>query len=299
MAEIAAALQAPDADAVALFTEGVRLAGFVVWSEERAVLAEPIGAPRLRLAVTDAEIRGYCALFRRGDLVARDDLFAALDVAWTRLELAGLTTGAALAWLRNGADAANPSVRALHFFLDALGRARAGGDGAIDGEQDVRLDPLQALLLLRVLTEEVLVPVRRHLARIGEVPAGQPKKGPAPATSPAFEDMPGWAEDGFVGVVTNLQDEIVGRLGKWGAKYSNATAELNAIATIAKFILTYTYLESELRVEAPGEPLVRRKDTQTGERRTLVARFWINGSKVTDFLKEHRLLATVAGLVFP
>lgn len=299
LSTIAAELQQPKADAVALFTEAVRLAGFAVWSEDRAVLAEPTGAPRLRLAVTDAEIRGYCELFRAGHVVQRDDLLAALDTLCASMGLPGVLDAPTRAWLLQGADAADPSARALHLLLDSLGRARAGGAGAITSEPDVALDPLQALLLLRMLSEQVVTPVRRLVAAANAGAADRPKKGPMADDDDdvfALEDLPGWAEDGFVGAVTNVVDNVVKSFGERGVKASDRLGAANAMLSIAKFVLTYTYLRSEIRVEPPGEPLVRRKDTEPGERRTLTARFWIDGSKVTDFLKENRKLVALTGL---
>lgn len=291
--EIAGQLQDPQSDAVALFTEAARLAGFVLWNEDRVELAAPTGEPRLFLAVTDAEIRDSCELFRAGNMVARDDLLAGVDGLYTTIGIPGAVAPHALAFFRDGGGAANPSARALHFLLDALGKKR-GGSG-LDDAADFDLDPLQSLLVLRVLTEDIGVPLRRHLAAGATV--GEPKKGPYGSDdAPALADAPGWAEDAYVGGITGLFGEVVEGIGKFGSSIKEGAGKANAIATIAKFVTTYTFLKGETRVEAPGQPLVRTKDTSPGERRTLVAHFWIDGSKVTDWLKEHRQLTALAGL---
>ena len=308
LAVITRLLQDPGTDAVALVTEAVRLVGFAVWDENRAVLAEPLGTPRLCLAITDTEIRDYTRMFRDGSTVARDDLIGGVDVLYKSLGAPGSVAPFVLAWLRDGGSSGNPSVRALTGLLHDLGLHRAGAAGRIDREGDVELDPIQALLIVRVLTEDLGVPLRRAIAR-GEFggPAKEAGKDAIPSAPPrgphlaAMEPAPdaetvGWAEDAYVGGVTGLFGEVVGNLGKWGKGISDAAGKANAIASIAKFLATYTFLKGELRVEDPGQPLIRTKDRDPGQQRTLVARFFIDGTRVTDWLKEHRQLVALAGL---
>ena len=42
--------------------------------------------------------------------------------------------------------------------------------------------------------------------------------------------------------------------------WAEGAGKANAILSIVKFIATYTFLEGEIRVEAPGQPLVRTKN---------------------------------------
>jgi len=51
--------------------------------------------------------------------------------------------------------------------------------------------------------------------------------------------------------------------GKW----AEGAGKANAILSIVKFIATYTFLEGEIRVEAPGQPLVRTKNHDQGQER--------------------------------
>lgn len=289
LSEIARQLQDPAQDGVALATEAARLCGFVIWNEQRQVLAEPTGAPRLYLAVTAVELRDVVAMLRAGHAVARDDLLAGLDVLYRSLGLEGSLVPTSQAWLRNGTDNANPSARALASFLNDLAVQRSG---RIDGAEDFDLDPLQALLVLRVLTEEVLAPVRGALAR-GEL--GERPKGPSPFAE-AAEEAPGWAEDAFVGGIAGLAGEVIGGIGKLGKGLKDAAGKANAIASVAKFVLTYTFLKGRVWDDDPDNPLIRTKTRDPGQQCTMFAAFWIDGTRVTDWLKEHRTMASLAGL---
>jgi hypothetical protein len=300
LAEIATALQDPESDAVALATEAVRLAGFVIWDEDRKPLAEPLGLPRANLAITDVELREYTTMFREGHTVMRDDLIGAVDVLYHSLGAEGSTAPFVFDWLRTGTNTSNPSARALMMFLRFLGDARAGAAGRFEGEADIALDPLQALLILRVVTEDIGTPLRRAIARgeIGPTVGGADKEETprGPFLEPEFADAPGWAEDAYVSGYTGLFGEVVQGIGKWGKGVSDGIGKANALASIAKFIATYAFLRGEVLVEGRGQPLVRTKDSDAGEQRTLVARFWIDGSRVTDWMKDHRQVVAIAGL---
>ncbi len=300
---LAAQLADEGQDAVPLLTEAARLCGFVIWTEQRKPIAEPLGSPRLGLALTDTEIRDYCLMYRTGHRVRLGDLIAGLDVLYHLIVAKGSIEPHVADWLQTGQAADNPSVRALTTFIGALARNHERPlDVTFDA--DTLLDPIQALLIVRVVTEEMGVPYRRALKKLS-----RPQSRSEPRTrfmlaaytpEAAVTEMPGSAEDAFAGGITNLINVVETELARRGAsvleKVAEGTSHVNAIATVAKFIATYTMLKGELRVEDPGQPLVRTKDTTPGEQRTLVARFYIDGTRVTDWLKEHRMLATAAGL---
>lgn len=295
---IVAELPVAGGAAEALATEAARLCGFVVWSEAREVVAEPLSTPRLHLAVTPAELRGAVAMMQAGHRVARDDLLAGVDVLHRSLDLPGSATPAARKWLRDGVNSANPAARALSLFLDDLGRRRGQQLG---GDADCELDPLQALLIVRVLSEDLATPLRQAIRRGefgAEPPAerGRAPKGPALGDEPRFADAPGWAEDAYVGGVTGLFGEVVEGLGKAGKRYGDAVDKVNAIATIGKFLLTYTFLKGEVWDDDPDNPLIRTKDTDAGARCRLYASFTIDGTRVTDWLKDNRQMLALAGL---
>lgn len=297
LAAIAATLQDPATDGPALATEAARLCGFVIWNENREVQAEPLVQPRLHLALTTAELRSAVELLRAGHRVARDDLFAGVDVLYASLGLPGSAVPPAKAWLQFGEGTDHKSARALWSFLDYLGVQHGA---RIGGADDFELDPLQALLVLRVLSEDIATPLRQALRR-GEIGSGAPgdrgdkPKGPW-AVDANFADPPGWAEDAYVGGVTGLFGEVVEGLGKVGKGITDGVGKANAIATIGKFVLTYTFLKGRVWDDDPDNPLVRTKTRDPGERCTLYAAFWIDGSKVTDWLKDHRQTLALAGL---
>lgn len=300
LAAIAVELQDPAVDGVSLLTEAVRACGFVVWDENRSVLAEPTGAPRLFLALTDAEIRGAVEMFRAGQTVARDDLLAGIDVLYRTIGTDKSVAPHALAWFRDGFDTGNASVRALACFLGDLGAHRGQ---RLDHADGCVLDAIQALCVLRVLTEDIGTPLRRAIARGelddgGTAPGTEPgrRRGPFAEPGAPAADGPGWAEDAYVGGITGLFAEAVGEVTKFRKAIKDGTGKANAIATIAKFVLTYTFLKGRVWDDDPDNPLIRTKDTDPGAQCTLYAAFWIDGTRVTDWLKDHRLLAATAGL---
>ncbi len=319
IAAIAAELRSEAADGAALFTEAARLCGFTIWSEDRRPLAEPLAPTRLHLALTDAEIRAFVRMDRDGHSVALSDLLAAIDVLWRGMGVEASCEPFVTPWRQKAFRAGAPATRGLFALLQALG-AQRGEHGCIDRDGDVELDPLQALLLTRVLTEDILLPLRRVLETTPADGGRERPRGPAPAdesTAPTDGtgslDWPGWAEDGFVGTVTSIVgkgieniDSISKTAGEWakkvggGEKLAKGVGYANAVSAVVKCIATYTFLVGEVRVDAPGQPLVRTKagpaESDAGEQRTLVARFWIDGTRVTDWMKENRPLVALAGL---
>ncbi|MCB9891461.1 MAG: hypothetical protein H6833_07430 [Planctomycetes bacterium] len=308
LATIATELQDPASDAPSLTTEAARLCGFAIWNEDREVIAEPLGSPRLGLALTDVEIRAYARLFREGDSVALDDFVAALDILAKDLVETSIRTHVDRL-LRDGWNTSHASVRALASFLEALSNQRVETNARLDATQGVRLDPIQVLFLLRIVTEDLGVPLRRAIANTSKAPPAGPGKhdeefeyallpnaAPSSGATPREDPAPGWAEDAYVGGITGIFGEVANRLGQTGQNVSSWIGKANALASIAKFLSTYTFLTCELGVDAPGQPLVRTKTTDAGEPRTIFARFVIDGTRVTDWMKENRKLVALAGL---
>ncbi len=289
LSEIARLLQDPKEDTVALLTEAARLCGFAIWTEDRAKIADPSGAPRLKLAVTDAEIREYAEMFRTGDSVVLKDLIAMVDVVYAGIGSKPSCGPMIMEWLQNGGRSENPSVRALTSFLQSLGAYRGGGSASLFKTGNESLDPIQSLLILRVVTEEIGEALRKALAK--EKPP--PRSASFNHTQQAGE-APGWAEDAFAGGITGLWDHLTPGTGL--EAYGEKVGKANAILSIIKFIATYVFLKGDVRVEAPGQPLIRTMDFHAGEVRKVVARFWIDGMKVTDWMKDHRVLVALAGL---
>lgn len=279
LTQIAQTLKDKKSDSVSLLTEAVRLCGFSVWNEDRARLHEPTSTP-LHLAVTDKEIEGYVELFRRGDRVAAADVADSLDPIYRSVRgTKGLQTHLQQV-LWNNTFSPKEGPKLLSIFIQELGRTHEVATDTPAGLNS-HLDPIQALLVLRVLTEELRVPIMRHNAKFPEVFASEDEEV-------VQDEAPGWAEDAFAGGITGLFDEVVGRLGETGGKITGAVGKANALAAVSKFLLTYKFLRGELTLEGKGQPLIRTKDFDAGDERTTVARFYIDGTAATDWIKENR-----------
>lgn len=296
LSSIAGELQDRKSDAVALTTEAARLCGFAIWKEDRTKVADPTGSPALHLAVTDTEIEEYTSMFRTGHSVALSDMIGAIDVLGKSIGVKRSCEPFVMGWLQSGDRSDNASVRALVCFLQDLGSLRSGGAAGVFANGNVRLDPIQSLFILRVLTEDIGVPVRRALAK------HKPSTLLA-STSPIPEpkvELAGWAEDLYTGVIVEHYESVVEamELGEEAtATYMEQVGRANAIASLAKFVATYTYLKGDIGVEGRGQPLVRNWDGDEGEERTVVAHFYIDAPRAMNWLKEHRiLLAQFLGL---
>jgi len=290
LSEIAHLLQDPKSDAVALLTEAARLCGFAIWTEDRQVLAEPVGEPRLKLALTDVEIREYSEMFRSRNSVALNDLVAMLDVAYVGAGTEPSCGPLILEWLENGGRSGNRSVRALTSFIQYLGAFRGGGSASVFQTGRETLDPIQALLILRVASEEIGVGLRNASA----------KKKPtlllaSYGSSRQAEEASGSSESGFGGVAGLLNTLGQTRVNVEPEKDNTAMA--SALLSITKFIATYALLKSEIRVEAPGQPLVRTTSADhAGQTRKVIAKFWIDGVKASAWMKAHPKLVAASGL---
>lgn len=280
LTEIAQALKDKKSDGVSLLTEAVRLCGFSIWNEDRTRLQEPTTTPPLNLAITDKEIAGYVELFRRGDRVAVADVVNSLDPIYRSVQGAKGLQNYAYQVVWSNIFSKKEAPKLLAVLIQELGRTHEVATDTPVGLNS-QLDPIQALLVLRVLTEEMRVPIMRHNAKHPEVFASVNEE----ATQ---DEAPGWAEDAFAGGITGLFDEVVGRLGETGGKITGAVGKANALAAISKFLLTYKFLRGEITLEGKGQPLIRTKDFDAGDERTTVARFYIDGTAATDWIKENR-----------
>lgn len=287
LSEIATQLKGGKMDNSALLNEAVRLCGFSIWSEDRARLAEPLTTPGLGLAITDKEIEAYGKLFKRGDRVELADLLNAFDPIYR--ESGGEKGLPSFVDRMVRINLFKPKVapRMLASFLQDLARTH-GESNDVPITMTSQLDPIQALLIMRVVTEEIRVP----LSKAGKQPVLYVSIHPEYSQ----EEAPGWAEDAFAGGITGLFEEVVGGIEKVGGKVTNAVGKANALAAISKFIMTYQFLRGEMTLEGKGQPLIRTKDEVAGDERTTVARFYIDGTGVTDWLKDNRKWFHVLGL---
>ncbi len=288
LSEIARQLQDKTQNIVALMTEAAKLCGFAIWTEDGGKVAEPTGSPRLKLAITETEIKEYAAMYRSGHSVKLSDLIGMLDVAYKGIGSEPSCGPMVHDWLVNGGRAGNPSVRALTAFIQMLGSYRGGGSASNFDSEDLDIDPMQSILIMRVLTQDIGGALKKAIAKDKPVELFA-------SLNHVQDDGPGAGEDAYAGIVTLLWDSITEETGK-ALPYAEKVGKLNAILSIIKFIATYLFLSGEMRVEYPGQPLIRTMDTDPGQDRTVVAKFWIDGTQVTDWMKDHRKLVVLAGL---
>lgn len=284
--QIAEQLKDPKADGVSLLSEALRRCGFAIWSEDRSKLQDPLDSTKLDLAITDAEIRGYLELYRRGDRVSMASLADALEPIYKELGGSTRILDHFVSLCETNMFSAKVSHRNLSNFLQALGRTHGEiKDSPISEESD--LDPIQALILIRIVSEELRIVLKT-------------------ATSPTLfanifpvsqqQEAPGWAEDAFAGGITGLVGELLERTSERTKAVNNKVGKANALMSLSKFLLTYKFLKGTIAVEGQGQPLIRTKDTSPGSRRVVVAKFFIDGTGVTDWLKDNRRTINLLGL---
>lgn len=292
--KIATALSNSDPSSPALMKEAINLCGLSLWTEDRAKTAEPAGNFKLGLAVTDVEIKNYLYMYEQGQSVNLGDLCAGFDVLLKKIDINEPSLPYVTKWLTSGSYHPNPSVRALTAFIVDLGSNHQKGADLFFDEKTM-LDPLQALLIIRVVTEEIGNPIRKMKASTDL----NTLLRLSPSATTWQQAPEGWSEDAYVAGVTGLLGVVRDKMleaKSYAEKVSKAYEAAGAASTIAKAIATYTFLKGEITVKEPGQPLVRTKDSSAGEKRTLVAKFTIDGTKVTDWMKDNRQLVALAGL---
>lgn len=284
--QIAEQLKDPKVDGVPLLTEALQRCGFVIWNEDRTKLQDPLDNAKLNLAITDAEIRGYLELYRRGDRVSMASLADSFEPIYK--ELGG--TGKVLNYLGNVYEGLmfvnNRTHRNLSNFLQAMGRTHDEiKDAPLSFES--QLDPIQALIFVRIISEELRFAIKKTT---------KPTLLASIKPTLQAQEAPGWAEDAFAGGVTGLVGEFLEGATENTKALNNKIGKANALMSFSKFLMTYKFLKGTISVVEPGQPLVRTKDTSAGSRRTVVAKFFIDGTGVTDWMKDNRRMINLLGL---
>lgn len=293
-------LQDPKNDGVALLTRALQAAGFAIWSDDRTVIA-PSTVKSNGIAFTTSEVKDMVALFRRGDSVALKDFIASANslaslvgkpVDLTSQIQEFLSQGSVISEYRNSAgktvqlDSRGPSL-----LLSALAAQNQNIDPTPGNFGNTELDAVQAMILMRIVSEEIAIGLRRSIA------ASNPELYASINPSPVIGQ--GWAEDAAVSGITGIIDKV-----RDAYKEVSPTAEvakgisgkINLISSIVKFITTFKFLKGEMKVEAPGNPLVRTKDTTAGDTRTISATIKIDGTAATDWLKDNRTVISLLGI---
>ncbi|MBX3095529.1 MAG: hypothetical protein KF812_01580 [Fimbriimonadaceae bacterium] len=257
-------------EAVPLLTEAVGLCGIAIWGEDRHVIKPPV-SQTIGLAVTDYEVRAYSDMFVNGHSVRLGDLTDAIDHLLPNTSI----QAPLLAALNNERPYSTKTEPFLTFIRELHGKVH---ENSLLFTADTELDAIQALLIMRGVGEEIRVAAKKGAGATGQSSSNsKAKQGTL---------MPGWAEDATVGTFLTGLEKLAGIQDPY----------TNAVASICKFVATYSFLKGEGSIEAPGGPLPRRLDTQPGERRRLAMKFFIDGTKATDWLKENRLLLLSTGI---
>lgn len=283
--QIAAKLKDPKVDGVAPLTEALRLCGFAIWTEGRQKIADPLDGANLNLAITDAEIRGYLALYRRGDRVPLANLADMFTPIYKELGgTKGMLEHFATIHL-HGLYSPEVESRNVAYFLSVMARTH---DDLTDSplSPEAHLDPIQALIFTRIVSEELRLAMRK---------VASPSILMANTRPRPLQEAPGWAGDAFAGGVTGLIGEVLENAGGVAKTVGSFVGNANALMSISKFIMTYNFLKGTVTVEAPGQPLIRTKDKSAGEKRTVVAKFSIDGTGATDWLNAHRAAFNAVG----
>lgn len=294
LSAIAFELDDRNANTASLVTEAARLCGFAIWKENHSLVLPPSGPP-LHLAVTDSEIRDFSAMFRSGQSVALSDLIDSVDYEYKKLGDGQSSREGVIGWLNTGDKSENAAVRALTLFLKERRAFKDGSNAVGFSDPNVQLDPIQALFILRVVTEEIAFPLLHASTRAG-IPAAE-RSAPdfsiiqaryiaKSGRADCGDEGKDWAEDGFVGGMARLMERVMHHFN--GKEDAEAVGRANAIISIVKFLSMYSWLKGDVHAEDP--PLIRTKGTDgPGDGpRTVVAKFAIDGAKITDWLKEHR-----------
>ena len=288
---IAQAIQSPESDGKALLTEAAQIIGFRVRTERGEVSFAPAAADANYLDITDAEIRDYVGLFRSGQGSKLANMTDAIDAVLKKVGYVQSCKPDVYQWLQTGSFSENFTTKALTSFIRDLGvhHHNPADTGISDA---TTLDPIQNLLLLRVVTEEIEMPIRRHRPRtLHAFPA---------TTQSDWNAAPGYAQDLYIAGVTGLEAKIDAFITHEGqVALQSQFAKINPILSLVKVIASYNLLKGEVTMEDPGAPLVRPKTAgidDYGDKRTIVAHFYYDPNKVTDFLKDYRALLAVTGI---
>lgn len=303
--EIARLIQDPKNDTEALATEAARQCGFVIWTEQREAVAQPIGTPRLGLAITKTELRAYSAMFRNGMQVKFSDVVAMFDYLLQKVGVKESCGPGMLRAITEGNLTDNPSQELLASFLNGL--AIEGSRSAEDQSrlfsfnENPTLDPIQILILLRCGSEEMRAAAAKYQKK-------EPLWNLLVSTKPVFQQglLPGWVEDAITVAEQFGQGKLLEQAMETAISTQNLTqqallelvdmaAKVGGVAMlIAKVSGVYMSLTGD--VSCPNEPLIRTKDQFSGGMATMHAQFKIDATSLSNYLKDNRFTFLLLGI---
>lgn len=292
---IANSLPNRNLDGVALMTEAVNLCGFTVKPDSFFLAPKPTEPPKstdepnLHLYISTSEIKEYVQLYRNSQMVNLSDLCGSIDKLSASIGLTASCKPDVTHWLQTGMFDKDPGKKALTTFIRDLASTHSSiSDMSISDA--TMLDALQSFLIMRVMTEEIEVPLRKRLS-----------KQLYASTSPAIDLLPeGFASsDFFKGVAEYLPKVEAWIEGLEEGKLTGQLAKLNPILAVVKVVASYACLKGDMDMEAPGAPLIRTKSSSpddAGEKRTITAHFYYDKEKVTDFLNDNAAYFKALGI---
>jgi len=279
-------------------SEACRLIGFGIWKDGVGFGPQTANSP-LHLAVTEGEMRDYGKMAQMGHSVRLGDLENAYDALAAKLGPKLSVAAGVDAFLSNTGMSTNRPVFYLQSFLRAL-NANHRDNPSSTFTHDSQLDPIQALLVMRVVSEDIATPVRRYIrAHMAAKAILATYRRPGGFQDPS-QQVPGWAEDLYVGTIGQIYSAVndwVDQPNSIGSQLLSGITWLNGAMGIVKLISTYVKLEGDVEM-TPGSPLVRTTDTsEQGALATLKATFKITGDPTSQALQDARkYLAAVGGI---
>jgi hypothetical protein len=275
-----------------LVTEAARHCGFVIWDEDRKPLLQPSAPDRLGYALTDFELLSYTRMFAQGQGVRLGDLAAAIEHLVTEQTGNPVFSEKLFEGLNNLAFSPRASIRNLSFFL----ASQSGSNGLATGvfSADTELNSIQALMLMRVLTEDLRMGARKFGTRAPQSLISNGSDILWVSVRPeAMLQAPGWVEDGAVGALNTTVTSFFDLIG--GERVSKFIGKFNLLGSLVKFVAMYSCLKCEVTIDAPGSPLVRKVTTTPGEQRKLNAKFFLDANLLMEFGKAIRGKAAITG----
>ncbi len=291
-----------------LLSEAVKICGFKVQpdsfftSHGAAASLAASTDPNNNLYVSESEMREFSDLYHGGQWTNLADLVASLDKLAKSI---GLTTSCkpyVYGWLQDGRTSANRETRLITSFIRDLGNAHANVND-ITISDATSLDAIQSFLVMRVMTEELEIPLRKRLAgrhALETLQQSVPDILSGTATS-AVDLLPeGFATNSYVVSIAGYLPKVEAWVeGLEEGKLTGALSKLNPILAVVKVVASYACLRGDMEMEAPGAPLVRTKSwhaDDAGEKRTITAHFYYDKDKARDFMNSNLAYFNALGI---
>lgn len=303
--EIARLIQDPKNETEALATEAARLCGFVIWTEQREPVAQPLGTPRLGLALTKTELHAYSIMFRNGFRVKFGDVVAMFDYLLQKVGAKESCGPGMLKAMTLGNITDNPSQELLAAFLNGLAvegsRAAEDQSRLFSFNENPTLDPIQLLILLRCGSEEMRAAAAKYQKK-------EPLWNLLVSTKPVFQQglLPPQAEDGFTVVEQFGQGKLLEKAMETAIATQNLAQQqllelidmASKVAGVGMLLVKVSgvYMSLTGDVSCPDEPLVRTKDRFSGAKVTMRAQFKIDATSLSNYLKDNRFTFLLLGI---